>query len=97
MSVYRQVADGMRYPAVLVFTGANDRRVPWWVAAKYAARLQAATASGRPVLLRYEAEGGHGMGASRAQQMSEFADVTSFLLWQLGEPGFQPSAVAAQP
>ena len=97
MSPYRQVADGTRYPAVLVITGANDRRVPWWVAAKYAARLQAATASGRPVLLRYDTEGGHGMGASRAQQMSEFADITSFVLWQLGEPGFQPSAVAARP
>ena len=94
MSAYRQVVDGTRYPALMVVTGANDRRVPWWVAAKFAARLQAATASGRPVLLRYDAESGHGMGATRAQDVSNAADTNSFLLWQLGEPGFQPAAPA---
>jgi prolyl oligopeptidase len=57
--------------------------------AKFAARLQAATAGPRPVLLRVDEAGGHG-GGTRAQAEQEEADFYSFLLWQAGAPGFQP-------
>jgi prolyl oligopeptidase len=84
---YRRVRDGVPYPAVLVTTGANDPRVVPWMAMKMAARLQAASSSGRPVLLRVEYEGGHGMGSTRSQVDAELADTLAFLLWRLDVRG----------
>ena len=91
MSAYHHVLDHTAYPAVLLETGANDPRVDPWEMAKMAARLQAATASGKPVLLRVEYEGGHaGIGGTKKQAQETLADEWSFLLWQFGVPGFQP-------
>ncbi len=92
MSAYHHVKDGTRYPAVLVTTGWNDPRVISWEPGKMAARLQAATTSGRPVLLRVDYEAGHGVGTGKAQRQQELADEWSFLLWQFGMPKYQPSA-----
>jgi prolyl oligopeptidase len=76
---------------VLLETGMNDPRVAPWEMAKLTARLQAATSSGKPVLLRVEYQGGHGgMNATRAQRLQDVADEWSFLMWQLGSPDFQP-------
>jgi prolyl oligopeptidase len=91
MDAYVHVRNGVRYPAVLLTTGYNDPRVPSWQAGKMAARLQAATASGKPVLLRVEYAAGHGMGSTKTQIEDEFADEWSFLLWQFGVPGYQPA------
>lgn len=91
MSSYHHVKDGTPYPAVLVVTGINDPRVAPWQPAKMAARLQAATSSGKPVLLRVDYEAGHGMGSTKSQRQQLLADQWSFLLWQLGAAGFQPS------
>lgn len=90
MSAVHAVKDGTPYPAVLVTTGFNDSRVPAWQAGKMAARLQAATSSGKPVLLRVDYEAGHGIGSTKQQQYEERADTFAFLLWQAGVPGFQP-------
>jgi len=91
MSAYHHVEDGTAYPAVLLETGMNDPRVDPWQMAKMAARLQAATASGKPVLLRVDYAGGHGaMEATRTQADEQLADEWSFLLWQFGVPEFQP-------
>src|SRR6185312_2714714 len=65
MSAYAHVHDGVKYPAVLAMTGANDPRVAPWIIAKMAARLQAASASGKPVLLRVDYDAGHGIGSTR--------------------------------
>src|SRR2546425_10573270 len=54
------VKDGVHYPAILLTTGMNDPRVVPWEPGKMAARLQGATGSGKPVLLRVEHQGGHG-------------------------------------
>lgn len=64
--------------------GINDPRVEPWLSAKLAARLQAATASGKPVLLRIDYDAGHGIGNSRKQVNEEFADMLAFLFEQLG-------------
>ncbi|HEY4997659.1 MAG TPA: prolyl oligopeptidase family serine peptidase, partial [Usitatibacter sp.] len=85
------------YPAVMLIAGLRDPRVEPWQAAKMAARLQAATTSGRPVLLRVDAAGGHGVGATRAQRDEERADIYAFLLWQMGDPRFQPPAQPLSP
>jgi prolyl oligopeptidase len=88
VSPYHRVVDRTAYPAVIVTTGINDPRVQAWQPAKLAARLQAASSSGKPVLLRVEMDGGHGMGGTRRQRIEETADVWSFLLSALGEPEF---------
>jgi prolyl oligopeptidase len=90
MSSYLHVKDGTSYPAVLLTTGMNDPRVDPWLPGKMTARLQAATSSGKPVLLRVDYGGGHGGGSGEDQQQAATADRWSFLLWQFGVPGFQP-------
>ena len=79
---YHAVADGVRYPAVLLTTGMHDPRVAPFHPAKMAARLQAASRSGKPVLLRVDFDAGHGMGSTRAQQDDEAADTYAFILAQ---------------
>jgi prolyl oligopeptidase len=90
MSPYHHIADGVKYPAVLVTTGINDPRVDAWQAAKMAARLQAATTSGKPVLLRVDFDAGHGFGSTKKQRNEELTDTLAFLLWQFGVKGFVP-------
>jgi prolyl oligopeptidase len=90
MSPYHRVKDGAAYPAVLLTTGTNDPRVTSWEPAKMAARLQAASSSGKPILLRVDYDAGHGIGSTRTQGVQEWADDFAFLLWQLGERDFQP-------
>ena len=92
MDAYLHVRDGVKYPAVLDTTGWNDPRVASWEPGKMAARLQAASASGKPVLLRVEYAAGHGMGSTKSQLEEEMADSWSFLFWQFGVPGFEPSS-----
>ena len=91
MDAYQHVRDGVKYPAVLLTTGINDPRVASWEPAKMAARLQAATTSGKPILLRVDYDAGHGIGSTKAQDAADEADEWSFLLWQFGEPDFQPA------
>ena len=84
---YQSVKDGTPYPAVLLTTGVTDPRVAPFHVAKMAARLQAATSSGKPILLRVDYDAGHGLGSTRSQQDREAADTYAFLLWQLRGPG----------
>jgi prolyl oligopeptidase len=84
IDAYLRVRDGTPYPAVLLTAGLHDPRIPPWQPAKLAARLQAATSSGRPVLLRVEAQGGHGAGATRDQESALLADELAFLLHAFG-------------
>jgi len=97
MSTLHHVTDGTAYPAVLLTHGINDPRVEPWQSFKTAARLQAASASGRPVLLRIDYAAGHGIGSTRSQRHAELADVWSFVLWQCGDPAFQPVPSRAAP
>jgi prolyl oligopeptidase len=90
MSSYAHVRDEVKYPAVLVTAGINDRRVDAWEPAKFAARLQAATASEKLVLFRVDYDAGHGSFGATADQLAALsADQLSFVLWQTGDPQFQ--------
>jgi prolyl oligopeptidase len=84
---YLRIEDGTPYPAVLLTAGLNDPRVRVWQPGKMAARLQAATTSGRPVLLRVDPHAGHGHGSTKAQRDALSADVFAFLLHYLGGGG----------
>jgi prolyl oligopeptidase len=83
-SPYHHVVDGTAYPAVLFLTGANDPRVNPANSRKMTARLQAATNSKRPVLLRTSSATGHGIDSSLDEQVEEGADMWAFLFDQLG-------------
>ena len=83
-SPFHHVRDGASYPAVLFTTGENDGRVNPAQSRKMAARVQAATASDRPILFRSTASAGHGIGSSLKDRVAEQADVLSFLFDQLG-------------
>jgi prolyl oligopeptidase len=89
MDPYLNIRDGVKYPAALITTGVNDPRVAPWQPAKFAARLQAATASPRPVLFLVNFKAGHGIGNTKTLAFENFADVLSFGLWQTGHPEFQ--------
>src|SRR5450755_3122152 len=83
-SPYHHVKDGTAYPAILFPTGDNDHRVNPMQSRKMTARLQAATSSGRPILLRTSSNSGHGIGTAADERIEEDADVLSFLFDQLG-------------
>jgi prolyl oligopeptidase len=81
-SPYHHVKDGTAYPAVFLQAGANDGRADPAHSRKMAARLQAAAAPGRSVLLQINADSGHG-ASSLSQAVDQQADVYAFLFGQL--------------
>ena len=83
-SPYHNVKDGTPYPATLVTTADTDDRVAPGLAKKFAARLQEATGSDKPILIRIETKAGHGGGKPVSKQIDEQADIYTFLFWQLG-------------
>ena len=85
MSTYHNIKDNTAYPAVMLVHGMNDPRVDVWHSAKTTARLQAATTSGKPILLRLDLQAGHGVGSTVNQRSAQAADIFSFLLWQMGK------------
>jgi prolyl oligopeptidase len=71
--------------------GEHDGRVNPAHSRKMTARLQAASTSGLPVLLRSSESSGHGMGTALDELIEEGADVYAFLFDQLGVP-YTPAA-----
>ncbi|NTU57705.1 MAG: S9 family peptidase [Chlorobiaceae bacterium] len=91
MDPYLHLRKGVAYPAALVTAGMNDPRVIAWQPGKFAARLQASTASKNPVLFFTDYKAGHGIGDTKTKQFEAIADMLSFGLWQTGQPEFQPT------
>jgi prolyl oligopeptidase len=91
MSAYYHIYPGVKYPAILMTAGANDPRVDPWQGGKMAARLEAATASGHPVLLRVNYDAGHGITDTVSQQVSDWTDIFTFFLWNMGDATMQPA------
>lgn len=83
-SPYQHVQPGVKYPAFFITSGDADTRVPPEQARKMAARMQWATASGRPVLLLYDTKAGHSGGRPFSQVVDELSLKMAFLAWQLG-------------
>jgi prolyl oligopeptidase len=80
-SPYHNVRDGERYPATLIYCGANDMRCPPWHARKFAAALQAANHDREPILLRIRPRSGHLEVKSDPTQVAEWL---GFLMRELG-------------
>ncbi len=84
-SPYHHVVDGTAYPATLFLTGDSDSRVDPMHAVKMTARVQAATSSDAPILLRFDRKSGHA-GMPLSKTIEEYTDIWSFVFWQLGVP-----------
>jgi len=85
-SPYQHVVKGTRYPAVLLITGDGDTRVDPANSLKMTAKLQAATASGKPVLLLYDSASGHSGVAAPSVEIPQIVNELEFLDWQLHVP-----------
>jgi prolyl oligopeptidase len=86
-SPYHNVKPDTAYPAVMFFTGDSDTRVDPLHARKMTALLQAASTSGRPILLHYSLAGGHSSGVSAEQEIQDDADQLTFLWTETGPTG----------
>jgi prolyl oligopeptidase len=76
---YLMLGEAKDIPDTLITVGLNDKRVAPWFAAKFAARASMRFGLGRLVLVRADAEAGHGVGSARDLQIAEYADVLAFL------------------
>jgi prolyl oligopeptidase len=70
-SPYHNVGEA-RYPATLIYCGANDMRCWPWHSRKLAARLQGANQGDRPILLRVVPDGGHRTVGVVPEQVAEW-------------------------
>lgn len=72
------------YPAIYLRTSLNDSQVPYWEAAKYAAKLRMLKTDDNPVLLSINLDAGHGGASGRYDALRERAQTLSFMLVQWG-------------
>ncbi len=89
MDGMHHVKDGVKYPAVMNVAGWTDSRVIAWQPGKFAAAVQNASASGKPVLMKVNYDNGH-FTEDREVTWANFADQYAFVMWQCGHPDFQP-------
>ena len=80
-SPYHLVEDGVSYPALLLVCGSEDVWCPAWHSRKLAARMQAATASSNPILLRCWEGAGHEDPMAQPEQVAEWL---AFFMEELG-------------
>jgi prolyl oligopeptidase len=88
-SPYQNVRAGVKYPAIMFFTGDSDTRVAPLHARKMAALMQATVmaepeADRRPILLHYDVKAGHSSGVSVDQLVNDMADELGFLWNETG-------------
>jgi prolyl oligopeptidase len=83
-SPLHHVRPGTAYPAVLLMTGENDPRVAPWQSRKFAAALQRANSSPRPILLITRRNEGHGVTSSFSQRVGNAGAELSFFAEELG-------------
>jgi prolyl oligopeptidase len=88
MDGVQHVRKGIKYPAVICVGGWNDPRVIAWEPGKFAAALQNASTSGRPVLMKVNYDNGH-FTEDKNVTYANFADQFAFAMWQCGHPDFQ--------
>jgi prolyl oligopeptidase len=72
------------YPATLITTGDHDDRVVPAHSFKFAATMQEKQKGKEPVMIRIDKNAGHGAGKPTDKQIDEWADVWSFVFYNLG-------------
>jgi prolyl oligopeptidase len=88
MDGMQHVKTGIKYPAVICVAGWTDPRVVAWQPGKFAAAVQNASSSGKPVLMKVNYDNGH-FTEDREVTFANFADQYAFVMWQCGHPEFQ--------
>ena len=76
--------DGTKYPAILVTTADHDDRVVPAHSFKYAATLQSSNTGDAPKIIRIDSKAGHGAGKPVSKVIDEYADIYSFLFYNMG-------------
>jgi prolyl oligopeptidase len=82
-SPYHRVKYGVPYPSVMFISGDADTRCNPLHARKMAARLQAATSSGHPVLIDYKPTWGHVPVQPLTQRIEALTDRLAFICHEL--------------
>lgn len=82
-SPYHHVKEGIAYPAVLLISGSADTRVDPMHARKMTAKLQASTASDKPILLDYHEQRGHAALLPTAERVETLTNQFCFLMQTL--------------
>jgi prolyl oligopeptidase len=82
-SPYHHIQEGTAYPAVLLDCGATNHICPAWHGRKMAARLQHATSSAHPILLRVR-DCGHNPQMTPAQMQERETEELAFFAAELG-------------
>ncbi len=72
------------YPSTLVTTADHDDRVVPAHSFKYAATLQENNVGKNPTLIRIETKVGHGAGTSTSKTIELYADMWSFMFYNMG-------------
>jgi len=68
------------YPPMLIVQNLNDARVPYWEAAKWAAKLRRRKTDTNPILLLTKLRGGHSGGSGRFDNLEDYARAYAFAL-----------------
>ena len=84
MDATLHVQKGTKYPAMLITTGWNDPRVISWQPAKFAATVQDANSSNKPILLQVDYKAGHGASADKFDATKNDAKKWAFILEHTG-------------
>ena len=85
-SPLHNLKPGTAYPATMITTADHDDRVVPAHSFKFAAALQEAHASEKPVLIRIETKAGHGAGKPTTKIIEELADEWAFLVRAIDIP-----------
>jgi oligopeptidase B len=72
------------YPPMLIEQSLNDSRVPYWEAAKWAARLRQTKTDSNAILLWMKLRGGHSGGSGRFDSQADVAKVYAYALRAMG-------------
>ena len=72
------------YPATMILTADHDDRVVPAHSFKFAAAMQEKNQGNNPMLIRIDSKAGHGAGKPTTKQIEEWADIWSFVMYNLG-------------
>jgi prolyl oligopeptidase len=89
-SPLHNISGDKDYPAIIVTTGDHDDRVVPAHSFKYIATLQEKYKGENPVMIRINTDAGHGAGKPTDKVIAEYADVWSFLWYNMD---FTPSFI----
>ena len=88
MDGVQHVVKGTSYPAIICVAGWNDPRVITWQPGKFAAALQNASTSNKPILMKVNYDNGH-FTEEKSVTFADYADQFAFKMWQCGHPDFR--------